>query len=494
MYSINSLSIWGFLFAAMLPLHGDLLAQETFESLSLAELLEDAREETIDKQRALLDVRQAELNFSIYRAEQKPQISANANLPNYTKTFSEITQPNGNILFQPVTNNNSAVGLQLVQNIAPTGGAIFMTSGLQRFDNLESKEFIYNGNPIRIGIIQPLLAFNALKWDKKIEPVKLAEARKKFIADVEDINRNAVALFTDLLVVNQELEIALANEAGNETLYSHAEEKFRLGKISGRDLMRLKLELISARKDRQKAAQTLTIASSNVYQFLGKDYDGQLIRPELPLALDLEIIDAKMAMQKAQDNRFDWVTFVRQRMEVDRDLERAKKEGGLNVDLQASFGFVRSSKKISEIYTDPQQDQFARLQLNVPIVDWGRQRSRVALAKTQKEFTEKQIQQDQLFFETQIYQLVEQVNYLQEELVLSNEIQAVAKERFEISEKSFVLGAINTTELILAQQERDQATRAYILSIRDFWQAWFDLRQLTLYDFENGKDLTYNAQ
>lgn len=473
---------------------GGVVGQEAFEPLALEQLLEEARAQTIDKQQAVLDVRQAELNYAIYRAEQKPQISANANFPNYTKTFSEITQPNGNVLFQPVTNNNSAVGLQLVQNIAPTGGAVFLTSGLQRFDNLESNEFIYNGNPIRLGIIQPLLAFNGLKWDKKIEPVRLAEAQKKFVADVEDIHRSAVALFTDLLVINQDLELALANEAGNETLYKHAEEKYRLGKISSRDLMRLKLELISARKDRQKAAQNLAVASANIYQFLGKTYAGQLLRPEVPPALDLARIDAQTALQKARDNRFDWITFLRRKLEADRDLERAKKDGGLNIDLQASFGFVRSSKNISEIYSDPQQDQFARIQLNVPIVDWGRQRSSVALAQAQKDFTEKQIKQDQLFFETQIHQLVEQVNYLQQELVLSSEIQAVAKERFEISEKSFVLGAINTTELILAQQERDQASRAYILSIRDFWQAWFDLRQLTLYDFENGRDLTYSVK
>ena len=468
-----------------------LIAQMPVEEMSLTELLQASREKAIAKKEAVLDLKTAELNFAIYRADLKPQINGRANLPNYSKTFSEITQPDGTILFQSIRNNNSAVGLQLTKAFSPTGGTVFMTSSLQRFDDFENKEFNYNGNPIRIGFFQPLLSFNPLKWDKQMEPLKLKEAEKKYAADVEAIHNDAVNLFAELLVVHQELEIAIANEKGNETLYQHAQEKFKLGKISKRDLMRLQLELISAQKDRKQGEQLQLMASSRIYGFLGKKYEGQRINPKVPIPAAMNVLDGDLALKKALENHHNWISYSRRRMEADRNLEQVKKDGGVNLDLQASFGWVRSSKNLADIYGNPQQEQFAQLQLNVPLVDWGKQKNQVALAKAQKDFTEQQIQQEQLLYETTVRQLVDQINYLTEELKLNQEIQKVASERFEITQQSFVLGAINTTELILAQQERDQASRALIYTIRDYWQAYYDLRNRTLYDFEKEENLTY---
>ncbi len=468
-----------------------LVAQASTEEMTLTELLQAARAKSIAKKQATLDLKTAELNYSIYRAGLKPQLNARANLPNYTKTFSEIIQPNGTILFQPIRNNNSAVGLQLTKDFTPTGGTVFMTSSLQRFDDFENNQFNYNGNPIRIGFFQPLLSFNPLKWDKKVEPIKWKEAEKKYAADVEAIHNDAVNLFAELLVIHQELEIAIGNEKGNETLYQHAQEKFKLGKISKRDLMRLELELISAQKDRKQGEQLQLLASARIYSFLGKVHAGQRINPTVPVPQALNDLDAGIALQKATENHHNWVAYSRRRMEADRNLEQVKKDGGVNLDLQASFGWVRSSKDLADIYGNPQPEQFAQLQLNVPLVDWGAQKSRVALAKAQKDFTEQQIQQEQLLYETEVHQLVDQINYLKQELKLNQEIQKVAKERFEITQKSFVLGAINTTELILAQQERDQASRAFIYTIRDYWQAYYDLRNRTLYDFEKEENLIY---
>jgi hypothetical protein len=36
-------------------------------------------------------------------------------------------------------------------------------------------------------------------------------------------------------------------------------------------------------------------------------------------------------------------------------------------------------------------------------------------------------------------------------------------------------------------QEKDQAKRNYIETLRDFWIAYYEIRKLTLYDFENMK-------
>jgi hypothetical protein len=41
----------------------------------------------------------------------------------------------------------------------------------------------------------------------------------------------------------------------------------------------------------------------------------------------------------------------------------------------------------------------------------------------------------------------------------------------------------------IALTEKDQAKSRYIQSLLDFWTAYFNLRRLTLYDFEHGNQI-----
>jgi outer membrane protein len=39
----------------------------------------------------------------------------------------------------------------------------------------------------------------------------------------------------------------------------------------------------------------------------------------------------------------------------------------------------------------------------------------------------------------------------------------------------------------LAQQEKDEARGRFVLALRGYWQAYYRLRRVTLYDFERGE-------
>ena len=45
-------------------------------------------------------------------------------------------------------------------------------------------------------------------------------------------------------------------------------------------------------------------------------------------------------------------------------------------------------------------------------------------------------------------------------------------------------GNVTITDLGIAQQEKDKNRRSYVESLRDYWMAYYELRELTLYDFE----------
>jgi hypothetical protein len=53
------------------------------------------------------------------------------------------------------------------------------------------------------------------------------------------------------------------------------------------------------------------------------------------------------------------------------------------------------------------------------------------------------------------------------------------------------LGNLSITDLSIAFQENDQAKRDYVYALREFWGSYYRLRYLSLYDFEQGKKITY---
>ena len=60
----------------------------------------------------------------------------------------------------------------------------------------------------------------------------------------------------------------------------------------------------------------------------------------------------------------------------------------------------------------------------------------------------------------------------------------VAQRRYEIALRRYQTGNVTITDLNIAQGEKDANKRAYYNALQDFWLAYYELRALTLYDFE----------
>jgi outer membrane protein len=453
---------------------------QNLDTLTLSQFLVLAKQKQIGIKEATLNGRVAALNFAIYKGSLKPQIDLNARLPNYSKSFTEVTQPNGSILFQSITNNNSSIGLSMSQVIPKTGGTVYLQTNLQRFDDFENGFNNYNGLPIQLTLFQPLFGFNAMKWDQEIEPLKLREAEKQEKVDLAMLDLQASDLFFNLLMANQDFEIAKANEASNQQLLTIAKERFQLGKISKSDWMQLQLSLISAEKNKRRALQAVKTASANMYTFLGLSIDNQIITPKEPIGSGTINRDRKTVLAKAKKNRPEIETFYKMKLEAERAVEKAKKESGLQANVTASFGFARSSDNLPDVYTSPQQVQYLQLQLSMPILDWGQQAAQRQITLENQQFTTELIKQQEVAFENNILQTIARFENAQKELILVAQIQKLAKERFKITQESYVLGAISITDLTLAQREKDLAQRDYISTLGLYWQAIYELEVWTL--------------
>jgi len=459
-------------------------------TLSLQQVVELAKQKSIASKQASTIKETRYWEYRTYRSNYQPQLSLNGVLPGYSKSFIEVQQPNGTVQFQPVHINNSALNLSFSQTIATTGGTVFGTTQLQRFDDFDRKNILYNSVPFGIGYSQPLWQFNSLRWDKKIEPLKYNESRQAFIESMEQISITANGYFFDLLLAQVNLQIAETNVGNTQNILRIANEKFDIGKISKNEILQLQLEQLKAQKAVGIARRDMQIATLNLRAYTGLGNTDN-IALQLPQSTINMQVSSDKVLQEALANRSDAIAFVRRIAEAQRDVSKAKGDNGLNATLTAQLGYSKSAATIPKVYQSPQDQQEIQISFAIPILDWGRSKSRTKTAEANLQFTQYAVEQDKQIFTQQIVTQVTLFDMMKDQLVLTANADSIAAEKYSIAKERYVLGNLSITDLSIAFQEKDQAKRDYISALRDFWGAYYQLRYLSLYDFEENRKITY---
>ena len=470
------------LLCSLMALINPLQAQEV-KKLTLPEVVEMAKGQSIASRQAATTKETKYWEWRTFQSNYKPQLNLNGNLPAFTRSFTEVVQPDGTIQFQPVRYNNSSLNLSLSQSVMQTGGQIYATTQLQRFDDFARKNTLYNGTPFAIGYEQPFFRFNAFKWDKKIEPLKYDESRQVYIESLERIALKATDYFFELLLAQVNLQIAETNLSNTETIVKIANEKYEIGKITRNEILQLQLESLKAQKAIGTAKRDLEISTLNLKAYIGLQSDNR-IELVIPSQLSLVSISGQKALEQAFENRSDAINFKRQILEADRAVAKAIGDNGLNATLTASLGFSNRGITIPELYNKPQSQESVQLQLDIPILDWGRSKSRTKTAEAQKKLAEYTVEQATQNFKQEIYTQVTLFEMLRNQLSLTAQADNIASEKYQIAQDRYVLGNLSITDLSIAFQEKDQAKRDYINALQDYWRTHYGLRALTLYDFE----------
>ncbi|MER2999368.1 TolC family protein [Pontibacter populi] len=451
--------------------------------LGLQEVIIMAQQQSAAAKQADVSQESSYWQWRSFKSDYRPQLSLNGTLPDFSRTYTPVIQPDGTTDFKPVSINNADVGVTLRQLVGPTGGSIFVTSLMQRFDDFDRNITRYNGNPAIVGFEQPLFAYNPFAWAKKVEPLRYQESQRQFVEDKESIAVEATRLYFDLLLAQVNQRIATQNLANNDTLYQIAEQKFKLGRLSKNDLLQLKLAVLNAQLAQDQAELDEQNATLALKTFVGLK-DTEALQLSIPDNIPEVVVSAEKALAEAKKNRKEAVSFQRRLLEAESLVAKAKGDNGLNMSVFATFGLSNSASNFTDVYTRPENLQRARIGFNMPLLDWGRQRANYKVADLNRQLVQHTIAQEEATFEQAVQAQANQYNTLLRRLATTATADEIARERYEITRNTFIVGRISITDLNIALAEKDQARRAYITSLSQFWVAHYSLRQLTLFDFE----------
>lgn len=482
-----------FLFAAPYAAAQAVPASDTVTlRLSLREALDIASSQSLEAMVARDQMRVAYWQYRDFKADLLPSLTFDGTLPSLNRSLSAYQKEDGSYEFIPNSSLSENAGLTLSQNIPYTGGKISIQSQLQRIDQLDGdRKTSWLSVPAVVTLEQPLVTARPLRWAMKIEPERYKEAQQQFAVDMETVSLRTIQHYFNLLLSTVNRNIAEQTLKNATQLYDIAEGKKRLGLISDNDLLQLKLGklnatagVVTARQDYDKKMYTLrNYLGFNDKVMIEAEVPGEA--PEIAVALD-------EVMALARNNNPITHNTRRRLLEARQIIAQAKVNRGFQANVYASVGFTGSDTKFANAYQDLQNRQVVSLGIRVPILDWGKGRGRVELAKSQAEVEKNRVRQENLDFDQTVVLAVQQYQDQQGLTAIYREADTVARRRYRTAFETFVMGQINVLDINSAQSEEDNAKRNYINQLYSSWLYFYNLRQITLFDFESQTHIVYD--
>ena len=123
-------------------------------------------------------------------------------------------------------------------------------------------------------------------------------------------------------------------------------------------------------------------------------------------------------------------------------------------------------------------------------MDWGRGKGQVRVARSNRDLTYTQVEQDKTDFELNVRKLVKQFNLQSQRVHIAARTDETAQRRADVARRLYILGKSTVLDLNASISEKDAARRNYITALYNYWSLYYTLRSITLYDFEVDAPLT----
>jgi outer membrane protein TolC len=457
-------------------------------SFTLHQAVELARRQSPDVLSARHAFRSSYWNYCYYKANYLPSLTFNSS-PKFNHSINAITLPNGTAEYLQQNQLVTDASFSVSQNIALTGGALSLQTSLQRLDIMDEKTHSYKSTPVLIDYQQALWGYNPLKWDRKIEPLRFEAAKKTYVETLELVSVNAVQRFFNLAKAQTNLEIAQTNYANADTLYAFAQGRYRIGTITENEMLQLEINQLSEESNRLNAQLEVDDCMEMLRSYLGIQSSSPII-VRIEHAVPAGNINTVDALQYALENSPDVLNLQRMKLESESNVAIAKSNAGLKMDLYLQFGLAGTGKEPGAAYKDPLSQQRIELGFRLPVLDWGRGKGQMEVAKSNHDRILAQITQERNNFEMNIIKLVKQFNLQSNQLNVALKADYTTGKRNDVARKLYLLGKSTILDLNTAIAEKDTAKRNYINTLHNYWSLYYTLRSITLFDFEKNIPIT----
>lgn len=456
--------------------------------LSLHDAIARARLCSVDAAVALNELRSAYWQFRTYRADLLPEVSFSATLPSYRKNYSAYLNPDGSYSFVRSNSMNVNAQISVSQKIWFSGGTLSLNTSADWLRSLERpRTNRFMSIPLALTLNQPVFAANHVRWSRRIEPVRYAEAKAAFISASEDVAMTTITYYFNLILAREQLETARQNLDIAVRLHRVAVEKRKMGQISENDLLQMELNELSAQAALTDRRSAMTDCMFRLRSFLDLGEDVEIVT-EMPEAIpDVDITYADALDKALQRNKFA-LSLRRRQLEADYAVADAKGQMR-RIDLFAQIGFTGTGAEFADAYSPLKDNQVVEIGIRLPLLDWGKRRASVRRAESARMVTQSRLKREAMDFNQDLFLLVERFGNQRAQLLIAAKSDSIAARRYATNVETYMIGRISTLDLNDSQLKKDESRQSLVNALHLFWRYFYQLRSLTLWDYVENRPI-----
>lgn len=478
--------------------------------LSLKEALELAQKQSLQSFLNKHNYMAQYWSFKSFRADYLPSVSLTTTPISYANSanlrYNSATRQDEYIRTE---NLSSYLSMNVSQKVALTGGTVYVESALNRIENFGSPNYIqFASNPYLIGYRQELFGYNAMKWERLIAPMQFEKSKKEFVEATETVNIQATQLFFQLVRAEAAVDIAQTNRTNTTRLLDVANKRFELGTVSREELLDLRLTNNNAEISLREALMNLRSAREDLLNYLMLPVEA-LLTTDIPNVLGSDSINTALALNKALANNPLPVGLEQNLLESRRDVAQTRSAQRFQANMNLSYGINKTNGNVS---FDPQQGTYVptngqlnkvyqpdfdsyqqvAVTISIPILDWGKGKGKIEMARSRQQVAEISAHKTRQQFEQNVITRSVIFNLQKDKVAFAAVSDTLAQSSYELTMTRFNNGKTDVLKLNAAQQAKDNARLQYLNTLAEYWNQYYMIRKLTLYDFENNKDIELN--
>ena len=315
------------------------------------------------------------------------------------------------------------------------------------------------------------------------------KAKKQYLESLEGITLQTTSYFFSVLSAQTSYRKSEENLRDTRGMYKIAQQRHDIGTVTKSELLQLELSMMNAELTVSNSKVDLEVALFNFKSYLGVA-ESTFIELQPPMNVPEVFMEYDFVLNKALQNSSHNLSLKIKELNSLKSVAQAKADRGIQVELRANLGFSQTGDDLQGVYSRLKDREVVGLSLSMPIYDWGMSRGRVKMAEAEARLARTELEQEETKFQQDIRIKVMQFNNQARQCNISAKALQVAEERYDITKKRFQNGGITVTDLNTAQKELDSASEQYINQLRTFWNAYFELRKLSLYDFISKRDIS----
>lgn len=418
----------------------------------------------------------------------KPNITFEANLPNWNRSLHPIILPNGveDIVYRASAYSQGAF---IVNIPLATGGNLSIQSNLQRLDvpNFTDKGLFteYAFTPVSIGVELPIQKFNIKNFEDRIQSTNNKIANHKYILAQYKIINELVVRFTSSVLFFKEIQLLEESIRNYETLIDMNQTLQSLGWGSVFNINNLNLALTQYQLQLQYLEENFQTEKRFISLLINMENHDWEMETDLPNMPDLSHYFEEYKETWLKENNF-LLPLEQEMQQLTLENRERRLLSSPNIGLNMLLGMNGSGSSIAKLADNWEWQQQFSIQLSIPVWNHsmgskGRQIGHLKEKKLQLE--KKRIR---ITKKSQLDQYWSQYQNLQKAKVLATSSEDWALKSYHEAETLFKEGQISLLELNEAVAHKNTAGKHKLSIDCQLLTLYYQILQLLEVPIENG--------